>query len=337
LEKTVAVYEQVRGKLTGYPGVTNVAAMNVLPLTPEPSAFAAVIEDHPRPPQDPQYVLWSTVVTPEHLATLGIRLLQGRGFEAGDRNGAPLVALIGRATARRYWPDRNPIGRRLKPVWDKEWRTIVGVVDDVKNYSIAGPPDWVDGEVYLPMAQAMSIPQSISLIVRLDADPGGFEKRLPGMVQEACPNCAVSKIAKMETTVAAAVAEPRSMASLVGGFALLALGLAAAGTYGVVSHGVLQRTRELGIRLALGAGRARVAWLVVGSSLGYTLAGTLIGLSVSWALVRWIGTLLYGIAEHDSMSFSAPPIVLAAIAILASLLPVFRAMQIDPSQSLREG
>src|SRR5205085_7997486 len=125
LQKTVTVYEQVRAKLTEYPGVMNVAGMNVLPLTPELSAFAAAIEDHPRPPQEPQYVLWSTTVTPEHLDTLGIRLLQGRAFTAADRKGTQLVALIGRATARRYWPDRNPIGRPLKPVWDKEWRTIV--------------------------------------------------------------------------------------------------------------------------------------------------------------------------------------------------------------------
>ena len=337
LEKTVAVYEQVRAKLAEYPGVMNVAAMNVLPLTPEASAFAAAIEDHPRPAQEPQFVLWSTVVTPEHLATLGIRLLQGRRFTAADRKGAQPVVLISRATARRYWPDRNPIGRRLKPVWDKEWRTIVGVVDDVKNYSITGPPDWVDGEVYLPMAQAIYTPQSVSLIVRLGGEPGDFEKRLPGMIQEVCANCAVSKIARMETIVAAAVATPRSMAWLVGGFALLALGLAGAGIYGVVSHGVLRRTRELGVRLALGASRTRVAWLVVGSSLCYTLVGTVVGLSASWALARWIKTLLYGIAEHDPVSFSIPPVVLATVGILASLLPMYRAVRIDPAQSLREG
>jgi putative ABC transport system permease protein len=337
LDETVALYEQVRSKLATYPGVMNVGAMNVLPLTPEASVFAAAIEDHPRPPQEPQFVLWSTVVTPEHLATLGIRLLQGRGFTPADRKWAERVVLIGRATARRYWPDRNPIGRRLKPVWDKEWRTIVGVVDDVKNYSITGPPDWVDGEVYLPMAQALFTPQSVSLIVRLGSGLGDFEKRLPEMVGEVCPNCAVSKIARMKTIVAGAVAAPRSMSWLVGGFALLALVLATAGIYGVVSHGVLRRTRELGVRLALGASRTRVAWLVVGSSLCYTLAGTVVGLSASWALARWIKTLLYGIAEHDPVSFSVPALVLPTVGILASLLPMYRAARIDPAQSLREG
>jgi predicted permease len=338
LQKTLALYERVRAKLAAHPGVVNVAAMNVLPLTPEASsAFAAAIEDHPLRPQEPQFVLWSTAVTPEHLETLGVRLLQGRRFAPADRKGAPLVVLISRTTARRYWPDRSPIGRRLKPVWDKEWRTIVGVVEDVKNYSITGPPGWANGEVYLPMAQAMSLPRSISLIARLDGNAEGFEKRLPEMVKEVCANCAVSKIARMEAVVAAAAQAPRSMAWLVGGFALLALGLAAAGTYGVVSHGVLRRTRELGVRLALGAGRGHVAWLVVGSSLRWTLAGTVAGLAAAWALARWIKTLLYGVAEHDLVSFSIPLVVLVAVAILASLIPLYRAVRIDPAKSLREG
>ena len=337
LSKTMALYEQVRLKLAAYPGVMNVAAMNVLPLTPEGSFFAAAIEDYPRPPQEPAFVLWSGVVTPEHLETLGIRLLQGRGFAAADRRGAPLVVLISRATANRFWPGRSPIGRRVKPVWDPEWRTIVGVVDDVKYYGINGPPAYVDGGVYLPMAQAMSTPQTISLVARLGGSPAGFEKHLPEMIKEVCANCAVSKIAPMETIVSGAVEAPRSIAWLVGGFAVFALVLAAAGIYGVVSHSVLRRTRELGVRLALGASRGCVAWLVVASSLRYTLVGTVVGLGVSWALVRWMKTLLYGIAEHDLLAFSIPPIVLAAVAILAALVPMSRALRIDPAESLRVG
>jgi len=220
----------------------------------------------------------------------------------------------------------------LKPVWDKEWRMIV-----VKNYSITGPPDWVNGEVYLPMPQAMSTLQAMSLVARLEGDSSGFEKRLPEMTKEVCADCAVSKIARMETVVAVAVQAPRSMAWLVGGFALLALGLAVAGIYGVVSHGVLRRTREIGVRLALGAGRSHVAWLVVGSSLRYTLAGTAAGLSASWALARWVKTLLYGVAEHDLVSFAIPPVALTTVGVLASLFPVYRAVRIDPAKSLREG
>jgi len=336
VEKTTTLYEQVRAKLAAYPGVRNVAAMSLLPLTPEASFFTASIEDHPLPPQEPQFALWSTTVTPEHLDTLGIPLLQGRRFTAADRRGAPPVVMISRSMARRFWPDRNPIGRRLRPLADGEWRTIVGVVDDVKNYSITGPPEWVEGDVYVPMAQALFPTDAISLIARLDGSPGSFEKRLPEMIKEVCADCALSKIVGMETVVAGATRTPRSTARLVGGFALLAIGLAAAGIYGVVSHSVIRRTRELGVRLALGASRKSIAWLVMGSSLCYTMVGAFTGLFASWALARWISTLLYGIAEHDPVSFLAAPVVLVVVAILASLVPMYRALRIDPAISLRE-
>ena len=338
IEKTVALYEEIRAKLIAYPGMHNVSAANVLPLTPQFSFFTAAIEDHPLPPDQPQIPLWSSAVTREHLETLGIRLLHGRGFTATDRAGAPGVVLISRKMAQRFWPDRDPVGRRLRALWEKDWRTIVGVVDDVKYYSINGPPDWVEGEVYVPMAQGapLFMPQTISLVARLDGDPSDFERRLPGMIKEVCANCAVSKIAPMESVVAGAMQAPRSMAWLVGGFALLALGLAAAGIYGVVSHAVLRRTRELGVRLALGASRGRVAWLVLGSSLRYTMAGAVAGLAVSFALARWIRSLLYGVTEHDLASFAIAPVVLVIVAVIASLFPMYRAVRIDPAQSLRE-
>lgn len=337
LEKTIDLYEQVRLKLVAYPGVTHVAATNVLPLTPELSAFTAAIEDHPRPQQEPQFSLWSTLATPEYLDALDIPLLQGRRFTTADRKGTERAVLISRAMARRFWPDRNPIGKRLRPIYASEWCTIVGVVGDIRNFGMTGPPDWVEGEVYFPMPQAYFTPRTLSLIARLDGDSGSFEKRLPGMIKEVCANCAVSRIGKMEAVVTGAMQGPRSLAWLVGGFALLALGLAAAGIYGVVNHGVVRRTRELGVRLALGASRGRVAWLIMGSSLQAALVGSVVGLSASLALARWVKSLLYGITEYDPVSFSISPVVLVTVAILASVIPVCRAIRIDPARSLREG
>jgi ABC-type antimicrobial peptide transport system permease subunit len=168
------------------------------------------------------------------------------------------------------------------------------------------------------------------------SNPEDFERKLPGLVNEVCPSCAVSKIARMEAVVANAVQAPKSTAWLVGSFALLALVLAAAGIYGVVSHRVLRRTRELGVRLALGASRVNIAWLIVGSSLHCTIVGTLAGLIASWALARWIRSLLYGVTAHDAASFSIAPLVLVAVAILSSLIPMRRAVRIDPAESLRE-
>jgi predicted permease len=337
LDKIVALYGTAREKVAAYPGVVNVAAMSQLPLSSKIAANTFAIEDHPRPPQAPQFVLWTTAVTPEHVDTLGIRLLQGRGFTNADREDSEPVVLVSRSMAEKFWPASNPVGRRLRPVWEKGWRTIIGIVDDVKTYSFSGPPEWVDGEIYLPLTQATAPPQNLALVMRVGNDPAALERALPRIIGEVCATCAVSKIARMDALISTAVAVPRSLAWLVGGLALLALTLAAAGIYGVVSHGVLRRTREMGVRLALGASPGSVAWLVVEASLRQVLVGTVVGLAASWALVRWMESLLYGVAGHDAVSFSLPPVVLIAVALLASLLPMVRAARIDPVKSLREG
>jgi putative ABC transport system permease protein len=337
LARTTASFEQLRQRLARYPGVVQAAGMNALPLTPEFTAFTASIEDHPRPASEPQFSLWNTEVTPEHLETLGIRLLAGRAFTPADREGAPLVALIDRATAQRYWPGQNAVGKHLKPVWEDKWRTVVGVVDGVKNFGVAGPPEWAQGQVYLPLPQALSPLDQLAIAIRVTGDPAALQKSLPALVKEVCPDCAVSKVARMENVIAQSVESPRSTAWLVGSFALLALGMAAAGIYGVVSHSVLRRTREIGVRLALGSSRAAVAWLVLSTGLRYTLFGIAIGAAASWAMAHWIRTLLFQVPEHDPVSFGLAPAVLVLVALCASLLPTSRALRIDPANSLREG
>jgi len=337
LEQTIALYGAVREKMASYPGVLNVAAMSQLPLSSHVAANTFAIEDHPRPPQAPQFVFWTTAVTPEHLSTLGIRLLRGRGFTGADQKNSEPAVLLSRSTALKFWPDADPIGRRVRPVWESRWRTVVGVVEDVKTYRMTGPPDWVDGELYVPLTQAIALPQNLALVARVGNDPSAFEQALPGMIRGACGTCAVTRIAPMATVVSGAVAAPRSLAWLAGGFALLALMLAAAGVYGVVSHGVLRRTREIGIRIALGASPSRAGWLVMAASLRQVAAGTSVGLAAAWVLARWMESLLYGVASHDVLSFSLPPAVLITAALLAGVPPMIRAARIDPAKSLREG
>jgi putative ABC transport system permease protein len=336
LDKTLALYRTVREKLAAYPGVLNVAAMSQIPLSSRIAANTFAIEDHPRPPEAPQFVFWTTAVTPEHLNTLGINLLQGRGFTAEDGKSSESVVLISKQTAQKFWPGANPVGRRIRRVWESRWTTVVGVVDDVKTYSVSGPPEWVDGDVYIPLAQAGASVANLALVARLGNDPSAFEQALPGMIREACATCAVSKIASMASVVSGAVAAPRSLAWLVGGFALLAVMLAAAGVYGVVSHGVLRRTREIGIRLALGSSPGSAGWLVMSSSLRQVALGTAAGLAAAWVLVRWMESLLFGVAIHDVVSFSVAPAVLMAVAVFASVSPMVRAARIDPARSLRE-
>lgn len=337
LPKAMSLYGQVQNELSAHAGVTQVAAANLLPLTPEISVFTGAIEDHPRPERAPQIPLWVTFATPGYLSVLDVRLLQGRIFTDADGPEAERVALISRATAKRFWPNQSPIGRRLRPFASEGWRTIVGVVEDVRNFSITGPPDWVEGSVYLPLAQSYYSPRTLSVIARLEGDVEGFERQLPQLIKASCPHCAVSKIRKMDAVVSASVEAPRSLTWLVGGFAVLALGLSAAGIYGVTSHGVIRRRRELGVRLALGASRGQVAWLILSASLRQVLLGTAAGLLLAYVAARAIRSLLYGITEHDPLSLSIAPMVLVMLTIVATLVPVYQAIRIDPVNSLREG
>ena len=335
-EKREALWSELRDRLRRYPGVRNVAGMNQLPMTPQISAFAAAIEDHPVPPEQPQYVLWSTAVTPEQPQVLGLRVLQGRAFTSADRVGSELVALVSRATAQRFWPQGNPVGRRLKPIASREWLTIVGVVENVKNFGVTGVPSWVSGEVYLPMAQAAQGGAPMAVVAEVQGDSAAFERALPALVHEVCSNCAVSRVGRMDQVVARALETPRSTASLVGCFALLALILAAAGIYGVIQHGVLRRTRELGVRVALGASRMQLAGAVVGTNLRSIGVGVSIGLVTAWMIAGLLRQLLYGVPLHDPLSFGVPVAVLFFVAAIASCGPVLRALRIDPAQTLRQ-
>jgi putative ABC transport system permease protein len=305
-------------------------------LTAELSASTISIEDHPRPASEPQFTVWVTTMTPELPATLGLRLLRGRHFTHADHAKAAPVSLISRAMAQRFWPNQDPVGRRWRPVWMTEWRTIVGVVDDVQTYSITGMPDWVSGTVYMPLAQTFTTSHTLALVARVHGDPAGFEQALPGLAAKVCRECAVSKIARIETVVSEAARAPRATATLTSAFAALALAMAAVGLFGVMSHSVTRRGREFGIRLALGATRASVAWLVLRSAVRDTLLGAAIGLAVAAGLARLIGSLLHGVDQWDPASFAAAPVFLIVVTIAASAVPLWRASTTNATQALRE-
>ncbi|MBL8237388.1 MAG: ABC transporter permease [Bryobacterales bacterium] len=332
-----ALWNQLQPNLAAYPGVRVAAAANTLPLTGEFSAFTAALEDHPRPAKDPQISLWHTSISVQHLDALRIPLLTGRAFTSADSAAAAPVVLISRSTAEKFWPGANPVGRRLRPVWEPKWRTIVGVVDDVKSFTLTGLPAWAEGHVYTPLPQSVGTPPKLGLLLRVDGDPAGLLKHLPRLVNEVCSQCAVSKISQMETIVAASAQASRSLASLVAAFALLALLLSAAGIYGVVNHGVLRRSRELGIRRALGARGTHLAWAVLRPSLFYSIAGAAAGLAASVTLSRMIQPLLFGVPAVDPFSFTVAPLVLVLAAAVATLPPLVRALRIDPARTLREG
>ena len=288
-------------------GVEDAAVANVLPMNGRIDVFAADFEDHPRDPKDPAPVLFESIITPEYLRLMRIPFLRGREFTAADMGpDAPSVVLITAATARKYWPHQDPIGKHLKRVWAPDWtrRWEFGVVGDVNEDSLASKlPEFADGAVYLPYGNDANAedrrgnphPTAMTLVVRTTSDRLSLAGELRKVVSSLDPDVPVSEVQTLGTVVAKSMATPRSTMLLFAIFAALALGLGAVGIYGVISYSVVQRTPEIGIRLALGAQRRDVIRMVMRQGVRVAVLGVGIGMAGALALTRFLSTLLYGV------------------------------------------
>jgi putative ABC transport system permease protein len=269
-------------------------------------------------------------VSSDYFRALGIPLLKGRSLTAADQAGRPLVALISESLARRYWPDgSNPIGQHLKFGGNRTWE-IVGLVGDVKH---SGLDRQITPAVFISYLQSPE--NRMSLVVRTAGDPMAMTKAVKDQVYAVDKDQPMYKIRTMDQVVADSQMSPRFTLILLGIFAVIALALAAVGIYGVVSYAVTQRTREIGIRIALGAARGDVLRLVLGQGTALAVAGVIVGLGAALALTRLMSSLLFGVSATDPAIFAGAALFLAAIALLATYLPARRAMQVDPMVSLR--
>ena len=338
-------YSSVQDRVRALPGVSGAALVNVLPLDGRVDGFAASLEDHPRDPRDPAPVLWESVVTPDYFKVMGIPLLRGRNFTATDMGpNSQSVALITEATARKYWPNQDPIGKHVKPVFDTPWTTIVGVVGDVNETSLASRwPDFMDGAIYSPFGNATRVsgrhgrlqPTEMTLVVRASNSSASYADLLRRTVAELNPEVPVSELQTLRTIVAQSTSAPRSTMSLFTIFAALALLLGAVGIYGVVSYSVAQRTAEIGVRMALGAQRRDILRLVMADGTRLALAGVAIGIAGAFAATRAMSSLLYGVTATDPLTFIAVAFLLAAVTLAATYIPARRAMRVDPMVALR--
>ncbi len=325
-------HEQLHAGLRALPGVTSSASVLTPPLSDENIFTAITIEGQPAEPGQAMHA-HRQAVTPGYFSVLHIPLLKGRAFTTADDASAPRVAIVTDALARNRWPNESAVGRRFKlgqADSDERWVTVIRVARDVKQFGVRdGTPDGI----YLPLAQ--SPPRTATIALRADGEPTALAAPVRRVVRLLDPELAVFGVEAMPRTLARSIWQPKLQSLLVGTFAVIALVLAAVGVYGVVLYSVAQRTREIGVRMALGAQRSAVLRLVLAQGVRLTLIGVALGLIGSLAGARLLQGLLFGVGVHDPLTFAGVPILLAFIAVIACYLPARRAASVDPAIALR--
>ncbi len=259
-----------------------------------------------------------------------MRLIAGREFTERDNENSPKVVIISQATARRHFPNEDPIGKRIGNGRPDGWREIVGITADVKHFGLTQ-----DARVSMFFPDRQRPSRQMFIVARTGADPLSLSSALRGVVAAMDKNLAVSNISAMEEVTSQSIGQERFTLLLLGLFSALALSLAVAGIYGVMSYAVAQRTHEIGVRVALGAQTRDVLKLVVTQGMALVLAGVGIGLASSLALTGFIRGLLFGVSATDPMTFVAVAALLALVALVACYVPARRASKVDPMVALR--
>jgi predicted permease len=322
-------YQELEEGLRRTPGVTAVAYTNMLPASGSSNYLSFAIEGRDAPPAGTPQDAQRYVVSPEFFRLFQLPLIRGRTFTEQDREGAMDVALINEMLARRHWPDADPIGQRISFDGQRFW-TIVGIVRDTRQEGVAQPA-YPQG--YLPLAQFGS--RNLQIAVRTSGDPLAVAPSLRRIVRTLDQDIAVSEVRAMTDVVSSTIAQPRINTLVLTVFAGIALLLAAIGIYGVTSYAVSQRTREIGVRMALGADAKRVLGLVVRQGMLPVIVGLAIGLLAAYGATRVMESLLFEVNATDPITFGIITVLLAGVALAASVIPAWRAAHVDPVEALR--
>jgi putative ABC transport system permease protein len=330
--RRIAAFErQVLEDLRGRPGIQSAGFATYLPLSGSDNGWAFFIEGQPPLPVGTFNFAKYRPVSEGYFETLGIPLLHGRLFTVADVADSPWVVLINDSMARLYWGSKNPIGQRLH--FDgPTWRTVVGVVGDVHHEGLDGEPS---PEMYMPVDQAANVESGPTIVVRTALEAGAAAAAVRESISAIDREFPVDRIETMEHLLSRSVAPPRFRTAVLMAFSILALMMASIGIYGVMNYLVVQRTREFGIRLSLGATQGNLLWFVMGRAAGLIGVGTCLGLSGAIVLVRFIAKLLFQTPPLDGLTFAVVPMLLVAVALFASYLPARKAMRVDPIVALR--
>ncbi|MFL6336654.1 MAG: FtsX-like permease family protein, partial [Pyrinomonadaceae bacterium] len=329
-----AYFKRLLERVSRHPAVLEAAVSSTYPLNPAgiargPNNFGILVEGKPQDEGQAAPQADGRAVSPGYFKAAGVPLLRGRMFTEADDLNAPQVSIVNEATARHRWGTEDPIGKRVSFDNGQTWVTIVGVVGNVRQYGLDKEPS---DEIYGPVAQ-LAFGQF--LVVKTKGDPMAASKSLRDAVHEVDSETAVDQVKTLQQVVDDSVASPRLTAWLLGLFAVVALVITAAGISGVMALAVTQRTREIGIRLALGATRTRIVTMIMRQGMGLVVVGLVLGVAGALALNGLVASLLYATPGADPVTFAAVSCLLMLVAGTACLIPSLRATAIDPMLTLR--
>jgi putative ABC transport system permease protein len=336
-DEVVGFYERLIDRVRVLPGVQTAGAARLLPLGSTIGDFGLMVEGYVPPPGTNAKGDWQ-IVTDGYLEAMGERLVRGRAIAPADSSSTQPVALINEEMARRYWAGRDPIGGRFKIGGNpnRPWVAVVGIVADVRHNGIT---EVIKEKFYVPHRQwhlSTGNPiRSMALVVKTSTNPLGLVGPIREEIRSLDANLPVANVQAMDDVVGATLSSPRFTGFLLVTFAGIALALSAIGVYGVLSYLVSRRTREIGIRLAIGAGRAQVLRLVLGSGLMLALSGVGLGLIIALVAARFMRTMLHGVGPADPLTFVSVAVTLSLVALLSSLLPAWRATRVNPVVALK--
>jgi predicted permease len=336
----LAFFEDLLDRAQGLPGVESAALVDRLPMTGNDEWFDFDAEGHPRTARERGFQSSGRIASPSYFNLMGIHLLRGRLFNASDYSGSTRAALINAAEANQLWPNQDPIGKHIEYLVDEPTPSVmdfniayvvVGVVSDTHHQGL----DQAAGlETYLPIAPRNEKPV-MNILLRSNLSSAELAGSLRSLVMQINPSVPVTKVRTLESVIISSTAAPRSLTMLLTAFGALAILVGAIGVYSLISYTVSWRTREIGLRLALGANRMQIAKLVLGQSLALAIAGSVLGIAGAVAATRLMSRFLFETSPLDPLTYSLVPLLFCVLALLAAWAPARRAAAVDPMIALR--
>jgi putative ABC transport system permease protein len=326
-------YQQLIERVRTLPGVKSAGVVSHLPLSGAYQSGTVTVEQPLASVDNASFECDRRMVSPDYFEAMGIEVMNGRPFNDHDRQGSQMVCLVDETFARRFWPNEDPLGRRVKIGGSQStapWLAIVGVVAHVKHYGLNAQGREF---IYFPYTQTPA--RQMFLAVRTEGDPSNLVGPVRNEIASLDPDQPVADIRNMEQIVYGSVAQPRFNTLMLGIFAAVALILAAVGVYGVMNYSVAQQTHEIGIRMALGAQQNHILAMVIQQGFVLVGIGVAIGLAGAFVITQFMSSLLYGVKAMDPTTFIGVAIILALVALIASYIPARRATRVDPMIALR--